>query len=149
MCIRMTRDVISTRRVSYEWGCTFLKWKTLTPPNSVTRWYTTRVVGVSAFSARSPLSPPFHPSTCPDSTWQKHDHPRPPPYCPWLIPSSRHHESIYFLYKSFKQHWSPPQSRQGSSNPSSACILESFNATPYGTGFHVTYDCHLYDTDCS
>ena len=55
MCIWTTRDVISTRRVSYEWGCTFLKWKSLTPPNLVTRWYTAWVVGVSASSARSPL----------------------------------------------------------------------------------------------
>ena len=98
-------------------------------------------------------SPPIHPSTCPpcpDSTWQRHNHPRLLLHCPWLLPSSCHCESIYFLHKSFKQPQYPLQSRQGSSNPSQAWILlEGFNATPYGTSFHVTYGWHLCDTDCS
>ena len=72
---------------------------------------------------------PLHPSTCPpcpDSTWQKHDHPRPLLCCPWLLPSSHHRKSIYFLHRSFKLPWSPPQLRRGSSNPSQSPQLASF-----------------------
>ena len=93
-------------------------------------------------------SPPLHPSTslpCPDSTWQKHDHPRPLLHCPWLLPSSCHCESIYFLHKSFKQPWSPPQSRQGSSNPSGSPQLASFLRVSIQFHTRLAFMSHIVD----
>ena len=50
---------IMNRRGESEWGWTFYKWRALSLPNLVTRWYTTWVVGVSASSAWSPLLRPL------------------------------------------------------------------------------------------
>ena len=53
-----------------EWGCIFLKWRTLGLPNLVTKWYTTGGVGVSASSARDPLTTTALAITCLEKLWR-------------------------------------------------------------------------------